>query len=231
MRSTIVVAILALAALSAPLADSACAQATWDIFVVGGWVNSQLNDKDKLAANDQTVNGYSAGVGAQIRPWPTFGLELDVRYTQKGGEGKIDSVFIAQNANAFDFEGQVGQAVVELNYIEIPLLFSYILGTGANSWVRMYFGASVGILVSSNYTGVVDGAPVEGDLDGVVKNAEYSGLFGASFDYDFGSWQLLLDYRYVNGISGIEENGQDGSLNTETHSVVLGVGIPIGRED
>jgi hypothetical protein len=221
-----IVSMFIMAALSAPLAGDARAdEARWDMFISAGWSNSLLNDRDNLVANDQSVNGGTYGVSFQLRIYDEFAIDAGIRYTEKGGSGTIDSTFsVPHFANVTQ---QIGAATVELNYIEFPLLFAWVIETSYDSYLRAYIGPSVAWLVSSKVTGVTSGQPFESDLDGEVSNAEWCGVVGASFNYNFGGWQALIDYRYVNGISGIENGSPEISLNTQTHEFTLGVGFKL----
>lgn len=217
--SLLIVAVLLTAFVDEAPAD----EARWDLFISGGGSNSVLNDRDKLVANDQSIHGVTVGVAFQLRIYDEFGIDAGIRYTEKGGAGTIDSTFtIPHSANVTK---QIGSAVVELDYIEFPLLFAFIWETSYDSYLRGYFGPSINWLVSSKVTGVVEGQPFEGDLDGEISNAEWTVVVGASFNYNFGGWQALVDYRFVAGISGIENGAPDISLNTQTHEFSLGVGF------
>ena len=200
-------------------------EARWDLFITGGWSRGMINDRDKLVANDQEVNGYTAGVAAQLRIYDEFAIEAGVRYTQKGGKGTIDSTFSVPNfANVTQ---PIGSATVELDYIELPLLFAFIWETSYDSYLRGYFGPSINWLVRSHVTGVSGGQPIDQDMDDVLSNAEWTVVVGASFNYNFDSWQALIDGRWVMGLSSIDDVSEDIAMRTETWEFSLGVGIPL----
>jgi len=221
-------ALIVAAVLGSLMAGAVQAQPYWNVWLEGGWANGKLNAGGTLTTVDQSHDGYIAGLQTQLRIYDEFGFGLGVRYTQKGGKGTIDTTYSVPNqANLTE---QIGSAVVDIDMIEIPILFSYILDVGANSWVRAYLGPSINIVINSHVTGVRSGQPIDEDLDGYIQTAEWAGIFGASWNYDFDKWSLLVDYRFVAGITDLSSSDPDSpeDVKSETHELVIGLGLRFG---
>lgn len=216
-------AAVVVAALCVMVAAPAQAQPYWNVWLQGGWTNAKLNPADKLTDEWSSINGYTVGVESQVRLWDAFGLGLGVRYVQKGGQGTIDSTYSIPNYK--NVTETIGSAELTVDMIEIPITFSYIFDVGAFSWVRAYFGPSIGIVVNSNVTGDRDGQPIDDDISSYIQNAEYCYMFGASFNYDLTRFSLMIDYRYVAGLSDLTE-GDD--VKTQTNELAVGIGLRWG---
>jgi opacity protein-like surface antigen len=214
--------VMFVAAVMALVVGSAQAQPYWNVWLEGGWSNSALNATSRLTETDQSHNGYLVGLQSQLRIYDEFAVGLGVRYTQKGGEGTIDSTFSTSTANVTE---PIGSAVVDIDMIEIPITISYILDVGVNSWVRFYFGPSINIIINSHLTGVRSGQPIDEDIDDYIQDAEWAGMFGVSWNYDFDKWALLVDYRYVAGLSDLTASDE---VKSQTHELAVGLGLRFG---
>jgi len=217
-------AAIVVAVLGSLMAGSVQAQPYWNVWLEGGWSNGNLNNTGSLSDVSSTHNGYIVGLQSQLRIYDEFGIGLGVRYTQKGGEGTIDSTFSTPDYNTTE---QIGSAVVDIDMIEIPITLSYILDVGANSWVRAYLGPSINIIINSNLKGATSTQSVDESLEGYIQTAEWAGMFGVSYNYDFDKWAFLVDYRYVAGISNLT-NDETVEIKSQTHELVVGLGLRFG---
>ena len=218
-------AVIVAAVLSGLMVGAVQAQPYWSVWLEGGWANGNLNNTGSLSEVQNSHDGYIAGLQSQLRIYDEFGIGLGIRYTQKGGEGTIDSTFSIPNyANVTE---QIGSAVVDIDMIEIPITFSYILDVGANSWVRAYMGPSINIIINSNVKGATSTQEVDQSLEGYIQTAEWAALFGVSYNYDFDKWAFLVDYRYVAGLTNLTDSETE-EVKTQTHELVIGLGLRFG---
>lgn len=209
-------------------AKESTAQPYWDLAISGGWNNASLSGGDaKLMAQDP-LNTFNVGVAFLLRADEEFGFEFGIRYSRKGGTGTIDSTFAIPNFK--NVTASIGDAEVTLDYIEIPLLLAGILPTGKTSYLRGYAGPSLGILVSADAKGTMNGEPYESDISDVLNNIDFAIAVGGSFVYEFGSWSAMADGRYVIGFTSIDKSDLDTDIKTQTWEASLGVLIPLAHE-
>ena len=216
-------AVIVVAVLGSLMAGSVQAQPYWNVWLEGGWANGSLNRGGTLTEVENSHNGYIVGLQSQLRIYDAFGIGLGIRYTQKGGEGTIDSTFSIPNYG--NVTEPIGSAVVAIDMIEIPITISWILDVGASSWVRAYIGPSINIVVNSHITGERSGQPIDDDLDSYIQSAEWAGMFGVSWNYDFDKWALMVDYRYVAGLTDLTDSDD---IKSQTHELVIGLGLRFG---
>jgi hypothetical protein len=148
---------------------------------------SSLDVKDGVDWDSRV--GVHIGGLAHVHLSPHFGVQPELVFSQQGGES--------------------GNTKWKINYLNIPVLFQYMTGTG----FRFQTGPQLGFAVSSE---VKDG-DVEMDNDDDVNTMDLSWSFGASYLFPGG---LGIDARYNHGISDIYEPS-----NWEVRNRVFQIGL------
>jgi opacity protein-like surface antigen len=203
------------------------AQPGIDIVLFAGASHSSFSGADNTLLGDGGITGATGGLGLMLRVNPDFGFEVDVRFTQKGGEGQVD---ITDYTGANNGPTIIGQGKTELTYAEIPLLLTFQLPTGEKSFLRAFFGPSFDILMNANFNGVIEGEQQDINIEDGVSDFEYAVVVGAGWMYDAGPASLWLDGRWAIALSSVDDTARDRDINNQTWEFALGVGIPLARE-
>lgn len=95
--------------------------------------------------------------------------------------------------------GERGNEKIRLIYLNLPVLFQYLVGNG----FRLHTGPQLGILLSAKQKI----GNVEYDIKDVLNTADFGWEFGAG--YQFPGSGLGLDLRYTVGITDITEGSSD----------------------
>ena len=120
--------------------------------------------------------GLHAGLLVHFHVNRSFGLQPEVVYSMQGAD--------------------YGGDEVEINYVNVPLLFQYLFGNG---W-RLQTGPQVGLLVSGE---VDDEDGREIDIKNSLKKSVFDWTIGAGYLSKSG---LGVDLRYNHGISDAFKN-------------------------
>ena len=213
--------------LAATAASAQVVQPGSDLVLFGGGASSSFTGSDKALLGDGTRTGTTAGLGYVLRVNPDFGFEVDVRMTQKGGEGTID---ITDYTGANNGPTIVGEGTTRLTYLEIPLMLAVQLGISKSSHLRAYGGPSINILVSANFEGVIQGQEQKVDINEGIKGNEVGLALGGGWTYDAGKASLWVDGRWSFGLASISDTSKDRDIKNQSWEFALGVGVPLSRE-
>lgn len=191
-------------------------------FVKGGFATSDLTSFKKNDINtldkDRRV-GISAGLGVSLAITPWFAIRPELVYTQKG-------------MGAYDDDYEKGfrpYYILNADYLELPLLFSFTAPTKGALRGNFYFGGYAAYSVNQSFTmqlrepiteQVILETPVK-DVDFIP--AEAGACLGGGFGIDIGGLMLLIDARYTHGLTEVYDGG-DYIVN-RTFSVMVGVGF------
>ncbi|WP_040497602.1 porin family protein [Fulvivirga imtechensis] len=104
--------------------------------VKGGLNLSNLYIDDIEDENVRT--GFHVGVYRQLMLGPSFAIQPELNYSTKGAEAEY---------NIIGFEGE---RKFNLNYIDLPVLFTFKLGDDADIHIGPYVGYLVGVSTSTN---------------------------------------------------------------------------------
>ena len=118
--------------------------------------------------------GIHFGGLAHVHLLPHLAIQPEIVFSQQGGE----------------FDGDKWK----VNYLNIPLLFQFMTGSG----FRIQTGPQLGFAISSK----VKSGDVEIDNDDDVNTVDFSWSFGASYLFPEG---IGVDARYNHGITNIYE--------------------------
>lgn len=148
----------------------------------------------KVGANASNISdldtkiGYHLGALAHIHMAPSFALQPELVYSNQGGKYVV-------NNNTHN---------LNLNYVNIPVLFQYMAGTG----LRLQTGPQVGFLTSVEDK--VNGNETRNFTASDFKNTDFAWTFGLSY---IGSSGLGVDGRYNLGLSNINDRGSNTLKN------------------
>lgn len=103
---------------------------------------------------------------------------------------------------------------IELNYLNLPLVFQYMVGSG----LRFQAGPQIGILLKAKRD--INGT--EGDIKNSIRKADLSILGGISYVTKLG---LGFDARYVYGLTDIAKEDNPAGLGSDLNNLVIQVGL------
>lgn len=189
-----------------------------------GGATSRTDGADGGLLGDDSRSGVTAGAGIW---WPlgrVFMVAVDVRYTQKGSKGSVDTRFDEDAATP----GFRLFATAELDYLEVPVLLAAGLDFGARSTLRGYLGPSANFLVSGKINGTLNGQHFETDIAEGLTGVDWAGVVGASYAYRLAAGGIVLDVRWVTSLRSVEDASRfDASVNNNTFAFSLGWAVPI----
>jgi hypothetical protein len=173
-----------------------------DVGVIGGLNFADFNMT--FVDNDDdyqvlTENYYGVGALFEFHLNSIFSIRLEPMYLLKGG------VYSAEQQEDIRIKCQV---------LEIPLLFK----AGYGEKIRPYaiVGPSFGYYLDSSAEADLLGLTLEGDVNEILKDKEWSVLFGAGAEMPIWKGTLFVEGRYVKGLTNMNEGGefmlQSGSL-------------------
>lgn len=161
-----------------------------------------------LAPEQTTFTGFTAGVMAEIPMIHALSFRPELNYIQKGF-----TVSQSFDVDLIGIDMEVGaKARTRINYVEMPLLLKYSIGTDA---AKVYAIAGPSIAYAANAelnpvaTFIVDfnlpSIPI--NLDNNIYNRwEISGVLGAGGEVKAGNGKVFADARYNFGFTNMLNN-------------------------
>ena len=148
--------------------------------------------------NWDTRYSWHVGLLAHLHISDHFAIQPELVYSNQGGEHII-----------------VGsETKLELGYINVPILFQYMTGSG----FRFQAGPQVGFLVNANqeFNGV------KSDIKDNVKKTDFTLLVGASYITKSG---LGFDARYGYGLTDISNADSGSGMGQDINNLLIQVGL------
>jgi len=224
MKTSLQVLVAFVVLACAPVRTPAQTGPEYDLFLIGGYNHSNLTGgNDRLLGNDPD-HGFIAGAGVQLRMQDTYAIDVGLRYAREGGGGTIDSTFAVPNLK--DVTEAVGSADVVLDYVQIPIMFSFLQDLNESSYIRFFLGPSLNMLVRARLKGTASGKSIDQDIKHTMQSAQVAGVVGAGYVVDFDTWRLSADVSYSQGLSTVTNSGD---IKTRSFRATVGVGIPLAR--
>lgn len=189
---------LSAAILSVFFANAAMAQ-----FSIGVKAGANITKVDGRAFSDEFKYGYHLGGFANIGIGGRFSIQPEVLFNQY--QTRTDTSFRNVYQNAFS-----GSNNVKLNYLSIPLLLNYKLG----SLLSLQAGPMFSILMDQN-KGLLENG------EDAFKKGDFSMLGGAQI----GLGKIKLNGRYVVGLNNI--NDIDNKNKWKSQGFQLSVGLAL----
>jgi len=186
-------------ALATGISTLSAAQSPISIGLKGG-LNFANFSGDNVNADSRM--GINFGAFGTYSVQQTFGITAEINYAQKG----------AKTSNS----------KLNINYLEVPVHFSYFFGKG-NLRPKLMVGPYLGFLMNSELT--VGNAKV--NAKDLYYNTDFGLSVGGGLHYDLGDakW-LYLDARYGLGLADVTK--ASGNVYNRVFSV--NVGISFGLE-
>lgn len=138
-----------------------------DLGLKAGANFSNFSDTKGLDMSNKT--GFQLGAFAAIR-MGNIAIQPEILYSQQGAKFNHDDI--------------------DLNYVNVPLMFKYYVINGLNIQVGPQFGFVVDDNLGKVFTGINEGVK--------AKDFDVSGLVGVGLDLPFG---IRLDGRYNFGLN------------------------------
>lgn len=207
-------------ALAALVAGPLAAQ-DWYLGVEGGVNISDISLDD---SEDELDSETGVRVGAVVRydfaPDGTFGIQSGVAYSQKGASEDVDG----------------GELAIELDYIELPLLFVVNVGTDSPVRPRFYAGPQVAFEASCSLVGTDGSTSVDVDCDSnaleeidefETKSTDFSVLFGGGLEVEAGPGVLTFDGRYDLGLTNINDSLGADQIDAKNRNIQIAAGYAV----
>ncbi len=228
---------------------------TWEVGLKGGITNARLTgdaitlwigeEEDELAgAIDGYKLGFVGGGYARADFSDLFGIQAEILYKQKGGEGPAAGTAVVRPPNSVPLESTFdGTLTLQIDYIEVPVLatftfkpdkdgrlslrglvgptFSYC----ASAEVRLEGQAHNPTLPLDDQNFLVDETK---DADAWIEDIEVGALIGVSVSYAFSGMEMFLDARWGRGLTTIDNTTNDRSSYNSAVDFMAGFEIPLG---
>ncbi len=151
--------------------------------------------------------GFCAGGFITFKVANIVAIQPEVLYTQKGTKWE---------------EWYMGTWSLNLNYLEIPVLFKVIMPVQGmikpHLFVGPYFAYNLTAKWKPEYNGQSDGV----NLDAVVKDTDFGAVFGGGIDFSLPAGKIVFDARYSLGLTTTYEEGLDVDVKNSVFSFMLG---------
>lgn len=170
-------------------------------FNFGGKVGANMNKVSGQAFKDGYQLGYHLGAFAEIDVNKKWGIQPEVLWNQVNTRHAEEFNDVYQN-----FKDSIG--TVKLNYLSIPVLFRYNVG----SLITLNVGPQFGILIDQDKTLLKNGVEA-------FKTGDFSMVAGATINLK----SLRVYGRYNVGLNNISEVGSQDKWKSQ--QVQLGIGL------
>lgn len=168
-------------------------------------------------SSTSSLTGLGLGVYYLHNLSPTFGLQLEGQYIQRGGG------FDLEGTNLLDIGSLDMEVGFNLSYIEFPLLVRYKGSPTAKVRPVLLGGPVVGFKVGSTMELSANGQSSSQDLPGGVNSMTFGLLAGAGLAIDVGqTTALVIQGRYYLGLS---EPIDDADFSTKSGDIGFFVGL------
>lgn len=179
--------------------------------VVG--VKAGLNYSDLYGddvGSSESLQRFCVGTFAGFPISDIIIIQPELLYTQKGTKWDLYDPVAAT----------VEKAWVKLTYVEIPVLTKIVIRPRGDMKPYIFSGPYFGVNVAARGTIAQDGGVVERQIIGDVNNVDLGVVSGIGMDVGLGKSAIVIDARYVLGLTGIDEEGQD--VRNKVFSFILG---------
>ncbi len=190
---------------------AAPAAAQFSVGVIAGanFANLSLTDDGEDEDTNRRTT-FGGGIVADFMLGPDMVVSFQPMILGKGAEQD-------ETENFFEAE-------IKLSYIELPILFRYLFGSG-NVRPFVEAGPSIGFLSSAE---VEFGDGDEIDIENQVKSTDFSIVFGGGAELPVGNNSAFVVFRYAAGLSNVGEDADDDD-DLKTKGIMFGFKVPIGN--
>ena len=193
---------------------------------LGNWKTNDmlLEDGEELNSNIAFQAGFVANFGIAEK----LSLQTELYYIQKGTKVKGEDFFSSMEVNS----------KVVLNYLELPVLLKVQFNNSEDG--PSFFGlagpsigyALSGKLVSEaiiNGTKIKETQDLEFDDNDGFRRTEFSLAIGAGVNIPTGPGNVVIDLRYLLGLSNLNDEGDGASVKNRGIGLAVGYLIPLGE--
>ena len=196
------------------------ANAQLDKGLLVGWNRSDWDHQVAGITDDvfEPKNGFCAGGYLSGKMSGHLGWRAEILYTRKGAVMK--SMGTDENGVA---TGEI-QFFHNVDYLEIPFLFSWTIPTRSAVRPVFYLGPAIDFELSAKIqaeypSGVQNEFNADETLD-TASSTDFSLIFGGGIDIDTGGKVINLQVRYIMGTQEVYHTAKNKTL-----SVMAGFGI------
>ncbi|MEZ4948307.1 MAG: porin family protein [Saprospiraceae bacterium] len=171
----------------------------------------------------ENITGLSAGVYAEFVVSEFFGIQPELEFIQRGKKSVSDFQ-----------EGGVNftrETVEKFSYLEVPILAKIKFGS-EDLKVNFLLGPNFGFALNGKEE---ETTIINGDSDVEVRDFDFKdsnykrldvgALAGLGVSVHFGGFSVFADYRYLFGLSDLDDG--DGEVTVKNRGSNLGAGIAI----
>ena len=184
------------------------------IGIKGGATFAKINFENDDAYTYQT--DFVAGIYGQIPVSDYVTIQPELLYARKG-------------ASFDDVQGQSVDAKLNLDYVEVPVLFKVNLPVENTFFPNLFAGPYASYALTRSYTGDDADAleSLSGNPEDLFKQTDYGVALGAEFDLTVADVGFTLGGRYDLGLANIAdgEGSEEVDVNTSTFMVTLGFSL------
>lgn len=156
--------------------------------------------------------GFAAGLFGEIGIDKMFAIQPEVYYSMQGAKSKED------------INGTTVDVTMKLDYIQIPVLFKFIIPVeGSTVKPNIFAGPALGIKASSKVKAEANGDSFEEDIED-IKNADFNLVFGGGINIGAGKMTVGFDVRYLLGLSSFDDSADEADVKNQ----VIAIGASIG---
>jgi hypothetical protein len=202
-----------------------------------GWISSQ--DYYISGTVHDALAGAVVGGFVRHRTGDRFNLQLEVNYSQQGGDGTVTGTASKDYPGNVTYTGDInGTLRVRMDYIEVPLLAMYVFPSEDRVGLTAYVGPAFAYNTRTE-------AQIKGDLrvpqpnlndkvvnideripvGGGVNNWQVAGVAGAMLEFQMSKSIIQLDGRYTFGVTTVDKSNHKNIYN-HTFSIVMAFMAP-----
>ena len=177
------------------------------------------NSYDQL--DNKTKSGFQVGLSFDLKFSNNVSFRPEILYVSRGT--KFEETYGSYKDQFF----------FKLNYIEVPLLFSYSFSGGKNLTPGLFIGPYLAINTAAREVEKwIDLDDDETDImeekSEMFKALDYGLSIGGFLDFNLKAIKLILDIRYNLGVANVlKEEYYDGVISIRNSAFVLMIGIGI----
>jgi len=158
--------------------------------------------------------GFCAGGFLTLKAGEILAFQPEVLITTKGAQDEEE------------FQGQKFSAKITLTYLEIPLLAKIIVPAQGSVKPNLFVGPALALKLNGKSKVTTPTLSREEDVEN-LKSSEFSLVAGAGLDFALpgGGIFLMLEGRYVLGLTSIDDSAAEADIKNKAFSFLLGVGF------
>ena len=202
---TRVVALLSVLALSMPAAARAQLPLPHPSFGFVGALNlSNFGGSDATGFDNRV--GFSVGGFVRIPMSPMWSFQPELEYAAKGAKTTDNS------------SGTPATATLDLNYLEMPLLFRVAAPSTPAGRLFAEVGPAIAVKLDctvSVSSGGLSASTSCNNFGGDVKSFDVGGMIGAGYEFPMGSRALSLGVRYNYGLMELSSASNTKNRNLQ----------------